>query len=45
METKRNEASILAFFNIEAKRTLLIPKFKNIEAKRTLLTQKLKKLK
>jgi hypothetical protein len=44
IETKRNEASILAFFNIEAKQTLLIQKFLKIQAKRTLLIQELKKI-
>jgi hypothetical protein len=42
--TKRNEALILAFFNIEAKRTWLIPKILKIEAKRTLLIQELTKI-
>ncbi len=44
IETKRNEASILAFFNIEAKRTWLIQKILKIEAKRTLLIQELTKI-
>ncbi len=44
IKRKRNEASILAFFNIDAQRTLPIPKFLKIEAKQTLLIQELKKI-
>jgi hypothetical protein len=44
IKTKGNEASILAFLNIKAKRTWLIPKILKIEAKRTLLIQELTKI-
>jgi hypothetical protein len=41
---RSNEASILTFFNIEAKQTWLIPKILKIEAKRTLLIRELTKI-
>jgi hypothetical protein len=44
IETKGNEASILAFFNIEVKQKWLIPIILKIEAKLTLLTQELTKI-
>ncbi len=42
--SKWSEASILAFFNIEAKRTWLIPKILKIEAKGTLLIPDIRKI-